>query len=180
MPRQMLAHIRGGKVIGTYHDGKGRVMFGNGQTVSPPTAGVYGDEQLVPIVEVTVDNSTTEWTTSASVDTVEADRVLRTVTISDMTIADIRAGASLTRRAFCLALSVADILPPAQAIEAAKGSWPATFAAALAGLSDAEKFAAQIEWATAQNVQRTHPLIAMLADAANLSAAQVDMLFGIG
>jgi hypothetical protein len=92
MPRQMLAHIRGGKVIGTYHDGKGRVTFGNGQTVSPPTAGVYGDEQLVPIVEVTVDNSTTEWTTSTSVDTVEADRVLRTVTISDVGIEERRAG----------------------------------------------------------------------------------------
>jgi hypothetical protein len=91
MPRQMLAHIRGGQVIGTYHDGKGRVTFGNGQTVSPPAAGVYGDEQLVPIVVVTVDKSTTTRTTSASVDTVEADRVLRTVTISDMTIEDIRA-----------------------------------------------------------------------------------------
>jgi hypothetical protein len=93
----MLAHIEGGKVIGEYNEGKGRVTFKSGITVSPPTAGVYGDEQygfeqLVPIVVVTVDNSTTTRTTSASVDTVEADRVLRTVTISDVGIEERRAG----------------------------------------------------------------------------------------
>jgi hypothetical protein len=177
----MIAHIKDGKVIRTYHDWKGRVTFGDGHTVSPPAAGVYGNEQLSPVVEVTVDNSTTTRTNRAVVETIEADRVLRTVTISDVPIEDIRAGASLTRRAFCLALASADILPPAEAIDAAKGNWPATFDAALAGLSDTEKFAAQIEWATAQNVQRAHPLIAMLAgpDAANLSDAQVDTLFGI-
>tara|TARA_R110000782_G_scaffold46089_1_gene101971 strand:- start:612 stop:980 length:369 start_codon:yes stop_codon:yes gene_type:complete len=94
-------------------------------------------------------------------------------------IENIRKGTFLTRRAFCLALAVANILPPDQAIEAAKGNWPTTFVNALAGLSDAEKIAAQIEWATAQNVQRTHPLLAMLAVEANLSDAQVDTLFGI-
>jgi hypothetical protein len=94
-------------------------------------------------------------------------------------IEDIRAITFLTRRAFCLALAIANILPPAEAIDAAKGNWPATFDAALAGLPDAEKIAAQIEWATAQNVQRTHPLLAMLALEANISAAQVDTLFGI-
>jgi hypothetical protein len=100
--------------------------------------------------------------------------------VSDLPIEDIRAGMTLDRGQFCLALAGADILPPAEAIDAAKGNWPATFDAALASLSDAEKFAAQIEWATAQNVQRTHPLIAMLAAAANLSDAQVDTMFGIG
>ena len=88
----MLAHIKDGQVIRTYHENKGRVTFENGSTVSPPAAGVYGDEQLVPIVEVTVDNSTNERTTSATVETVEADRVLRTVTISDVSIEDIREG----------------------------------------------------------------------------------------
>jgi hypothetical protein len=175
----MIAHIKDGKVIRTYHDGKGRVTFGDGNTVSPPAAGVYGDEQLSPVVEVTVDNSTNTRTNRVTVDTVEADRVLRTVTISNMAIEDIRLGTFITRRAFCLELAVAGILPAAEAIDAAKGNWPATFASSLAGLPDAEKVAAQIEWATAQNVQRTHPLLSMLAAAVNLSAAQVDTLFGI-
>jgi hypothetical protein len=104
----MLAHIKAGQVIRTYHDGNGRVTFGSGQTVSPPTAGVYGDEQLVPIVVVTVDNSTTERTTSATVDTVETDRVLRTVTISDMAIEDIRARMSCTKMQGVLTLGEAN------------------------------------------------------------------------
>ena len=62
----MLAHIKEGKVIRTYHDGKGRVTFANGDTVSPPTAGTYGNEQLVTIVVVTVDNSTTTRTKRAT------------------------------------------------------------------------------------------------------------------
>ena len=86
-----LAHIKDGKVIRTYH-GTGRVTFENGDTVSPPTAGVHGIERLVPVVDVTVDNSKTTRTKSSMVETVEADRVLRTVTITDVPIADIRDG----------------------------------------------------------------------------------------
>ena len=173
-----LAHIKGGKVIRTYH-GTGRVTFENGDTVSPPTAGVHGIERLVPVVDVTVDNSKTTRTKSSTVETVEPDRLLRTTTISDIPIEDIRAGASLDLIDFITALVGAGILPPADGIDAAKGNWPATFAAALAGMPDAQKVAAQIEWAAVQRIRRNHPLIAMLASAARLSDAQVDALFGI-
>ena len=89
----MLSHIRGGKVIRKYDNGQGRVTLENGDTVSPPVAGyINGNDQIVPVVEVTVDNSTTTSTKRATVETVEADRVLRTVTISDMAIEDTRAG----------------------------------------------------------------------------------------
>jgi hypothetical protein len=109
----MLAHIKAGQVISEYNEGKGRVTFENGSTVSPPAAGVYGDEQygfeqLVPIVVVTVDNSTTTHTTSARVDTVETDRVLRTVTISDVPIEDIRAGKSCSKMQGVLTLGEAN------------------------------------------------------------------------
>ena len=104
----MLAHIKDGQIIRRYHDGKGRATFENGKTVSPPVAGVYGDEQLVPIVEVTVDNSTTTRTNQATVETVEADRVLRTVTISDMAIEDIRKGMSCTKMQGVLTLGEAN------------------------------------------------------------------------
>jgi hypothetical protein len=175
----MLAHIRSGEITGKYSDGKGRVTLENGDTVSPPVAGyINGNDRVVPVVEVTVDNSTTTRTTRATVETVEAERVLRTVTISDIPIEVIRAEMVISRGAFCLALAGAGVLPPVEAIDAAKGNWPATFAAALTGLSDAEGFGAQIEWATAQNIRRTHPLLAVLAAAAGLSDAQVDALFG--
>ena len=104
----MLAHIKDNQVIRTYHDGKGRVTFENGKTVSPPTAGVYGDERLVPIVEVTIDSSTTARTTSATVETVETNRVLRTVTISDMPIEVIREGMSCTKMQGVLTLGEAN------------------------------------------------------------------------
>tara|TARA_R110000782_G_scaffold21707_1_gene58147 strand:+ start:70 stop:600 length:531 start_codon:yes stop_codon:yes gene_type:complete len=175
----MIAHIKDGKVVNTYHEPKGRVTFENGLTVSPPTVGTYGVEQIVPVVEVTIDNSTGTSKRRATVVTVEADRVLRTVTISDVPIEDIRAGASLDLIDFINALVGAGILPPAEAIDAAKGNWPATFSAALAGMPDAQKVAAQIEWAAVQRIRRNHPLIAMLAAAANLTEAQVDALFGI-
>jgi hypothetical protein len=104
----MIAHIKDGKVIRTYHDGKGRVTFGDGNTVSPPASGVYGDEQLSPVVEVTVDNSTTTRTNRATVETVEAGRVLRTVTITDMSIEDVRAEMSCTKMQGVLTLGEAN------------------------------------------------------------------------
>jgi hypothetical protein len=104
----MLAHIKEGKVISTYHSGKGRVAFANGDTVSPPTAGTYGNEQLVPVVVVTVENSTTTRTKQATVETVEADRVLRTVTITDIPIEDVRAKMSCTKMQGVLTLGEAN------------------------------------------------------------------------
>jgi hypothetical protein len=103
-----IAHIKERKVIRTYHSGKGRVAFANGDTVSPPTAGTYGNEQLVPVVVVTVDNSTTTRTKQATVETVEADRVLRTVTISDVSIEDVRAKMSCTKMQGVLTLGEAN------------------------------------------------------------------------
>ena len=103
-----IAHIKEGKVVRTYHSGKGRVAFANGDTVSPPTAGTYGNEQLVPVVVVTVDNSTTTRTNQATVETVDADRVLRTVTITDMPIEDVRAEMSCTKMQGVLTLGEAN------------------------------------------------------------------------
>jgi hypothetical protein len=98
--------------------------------------------------------------------------------VTPVTIEDRRKNLSLVRGAFCLALVGAGILPQAEAIDAAKGNWPATFGDALAGLTDVEKVGAQIEWATAQSIRRNHPLISMLAAAAGLSDGEVDVLFG--
>jgi hypothetical protein len=82
----MLAHTRGGAIIRKYTEAKGRAILENGNTVSPPEAGyVNGNDRIVPVVEVTVDNSTGADTTRTAVETVEADRVLRTVTIADTT-----------------------------------------------------------------------------------------------
>jgi hypothetical protein len=105
----MLTHIRNGRVICQYNNGKGRVTLEDGGTVSPPVAGyINGNDLIVPVVEVTTDNSTTQRTTRETVETVEVDRVLRTVTISDMSIEDIRAGMSCTKMQGVLTLGEAN------------------------------------------------------------------------
>lgn len=92
-----------------------------------------------------------------------------------------RIRANLSRQDFCLALKRAGILPPAEAIAAAKGDWPATFNAALPGLAlrDVDADEAQIIWASATRIMRNHPLIGALSAAAGLTDIQVDALFGI-
>jgi hypothetical protein len=181
----MLAHIKAGQVISEYNEGKGRVTFGNGSTVSPPTAGVYGDEQygfeqLVPIVVVTVDNSTTARTTSTSVDTVEADRVLRTVTISDMPIEAIRAGTSIGKGEFCKGLIGLDIIAADEAVLASRGNWPASMDAFLSYLPADQAISVQIDWATEATINRNNVFVLTLGSwLDDVTPEILDTLFGI-
>lgn len=83
----MLAHIRNGQIIQNYQSGKGWVTLEDGRKVSPPVAGFAdGNDKIVPVVEETNDTSTgAAPTVSATGDwVVEADRVVRVTTISDM------------------------------------------------------------------------------------------------
>ena len=176
----MLAHIKDGQVIRTYHESKGRVTFENGSTVSPPAVGVYGDEQLVPIVDVVVDNSTTARTTSASVDTVEADRVLRTLTISDIPIEDIRAGADIDKGAFCKGLIGLGIIAADEAVSAAKGNWPTSMDAFLSYLPADLAVDVQIEWATEPRISRNNVFVLTLGSWLDgITPEILDTLFGI-
>ena len=87
-----------------------------------------------------------------------------------------RLGASLSRAEFCIALKRAGVLSAQEAKAAAKGDWPASFAAALAGVADADE--AEILWAGVSTVERMHPLLAVLQAAAGLTDEQIDALFG--
>ena len=89
-----------------------------------------------------------------------------------------RTTAKLYRRDFCIALKRAGILSASEAIAAAKGDWPATFASALSGLPQDDQDEAQIEWAAVQEIRRNHPMIALLGTAASMTDAQIDALFG--
>lgn len=89
-----------------------------------------------------------------------------------------RETAELSKRDFLLAVSAAKILPPDEAIAAARGDWPDTFQAAISSLPEADQTAAKIEWAATTSVSRNHSIIALLATAADLSDEQVDALFG--
>lgn len=93
------------------------------------------------------------------------------------TLAAWREQANLTRTAFCIACKRMGILPPAEAVAAARGDWPATFADALTGLPvDAEE--AQIVWAAATHIWRTDPVLGVVAQHAGMTPGQVDAMFG--
>lgn len=86
--------------------------------------------------------------------------------------------ATLTRRQFCLACLQAGLLTPDDAVTAASGGWPASFNAALAGMSAMEVAAAKVEWAAVGTIRRNAPLLAVVQATAGVTDAQLDALFG--
>lgn len=97
---------------------------------------------------------------------------------------DPRDTAELPRAEFCKALRRAGILPASEAVIAAQGGWPDTFAAFVTGLTPDEAADAQIDWAAAVTIRYTAPLLQHLAlghsggDQA-AATALLDGLFGI-
>ncbi len=95
---------------------------------------------------------------------------------------------TLSKIDFCRALYAAQILPADLVVDAARGKWPSTFEAAIAGLPEAEQVDAKLAWAGAESVRRNAPLFLSLlghyAKAMKLSDAKAvalgDKIFGIG
>ena len=94
-------------------------------------------------------------------------------------IATIRANTAMSRSEFCNAMHAAGLISFADALSAAKGEWPAPFAAALAALPTEMQERAQITWAAVQTIERTNPMILAVQAALGWSDAQADVLFGI-
>ena len=90
-----------------------------------------------------------------------------------------RVRAEVSRTQFCRALKDAGILMPDEAILAAKGEWPDSFADALDALpASVDPIDARITWAGLSVVLRGDPLLAALQAHAGLSDEQVDDLVG--
>lgn len=92
---------------------------------------------------------------------------------------EIRARTSVSVKTFCRNLVTYQILPASEAAAAARGEWPATFASALTGMTEAEQAMAEIDWAGTTVVDRMHPMIVTLQQQANIPMAVVDALFGL-
>ena len=90
---------------------------------------------------------------------------------------DRRLSSYLSRRDFCLAAMSAGILSEADAIEAARGGWPASFASAVPA---GQETAAQIIWASVSRIDRMDPLLLQVALAQNITVEALDTMFGIG
>lgn len=96
----MIAHVRNGELIRTFQGNVGRVECENGDVVSPPVAGyVNGNDSVVPYVVVTVDNSTANDPDPKQTHTVlfDGERVVKTITISDHSSAEIAANMRVIR-----------------------------------------------------------------------------------
>jgi hypothetical protein len=97
-----------------------------------------------------------------------------------------RAAAILEKGAFCSMLKPtrANILSVSEAVQAARGDWPATFAAFTASLPEDVAADAQIKWAAATEIHYADPLLQALAlhwangDQAAATAV-LDQIFGI-
>jgi len=85
---------------------------------------------------------------------------------------------SLSRAEFCTAAFKAGKMTAAEAIAAAKGETPALFEDAITMLPPAEQDEARILWAGLGVVERNHPLVALVARAADMTDDEVDAVFG--
>ena len=95
------------------------------------------------------------------------------------TIDQIRASTSIDRAAFCNGLADAGVIKDDEAIAAARGDWPASFAGFLDYLTDKQRRDAQITWASCVTVERMHEFVLLLAWWKDMTDEQVDALFGI-
>lgn len=89
-----------------------------------------------------------------------------------------RETASLDRRGFCIWLLRTGVLSSDESVAAARGDWPQAFSDALAGLPDNVQAEAKIEWATAINIRRDHPLLEILRQKAGIPHEVLDEAFG--
>lgn len=90
-----------------------------------------------------------------------------------------REAAVLTVREFILALVRDEVLTPDEAVGASKGNWPTPMAGFLEQLTPEQSADAQIEWAAAGTIERTHVFVLTLASWMNMKDSEVDQLFGI-
>jgi hypothetical protein len=95
------------------------------------------------------------------------------------TIDDTRAGTSIDRAAFCNGLADLSIITDAEAIDAARGIWPASMAGFLTLLDKRQQRDAQIEWASCATVQRMHWVVLSMISVGIVTEAQADALCGI-
>jgi hypothetical protein len=89
-----------------------------------------------------------------------------------------RAAMQMTPRQLFIGLATAGFITQAEAIAAAAGgSMPAAVEAAIAPMPPEAQFAARITWARMTLVNRTDPLVALLAAHQGLGVAELDAFF---
>lgn len=95
-------------------------------------------------------------------------------------LAERRAAASMSRSDFLLASIGAGIIQPSDAGPAARGEIPPSLMPVFEDLPPAVQIEAIVRWGAATMIERTNPILAALAEAMQITEAQLDALFGIG
>lgn len=177
----MLAHIRDGQIIQTYTSEKGWMTLANGDRVSPVIEGyANGADKVVPVVEETVDNSTTAHTTRAVETIVEANRVIRRTTISDTPIETLRERAEMDRFDFAGAAAAAGFITYAEAADWAAGnSVPAAVQTIIGGLPAEQQGPTTLDVLARPTIRRNAALMPALMVAFQTDDAGVDALYGL-
>lgn len=89
-----------------------------------------------------------------------------------------RSAASAERADFCNRLADIDMLTNEEAIDAAKGAWPAPMQDFLAVLDDRQRRDVLIEWATRLTVERMHWAVLLMVSLGFATEEQADYLCG--
>ena len=94
-------------------------------------------------------------------------------------LAQARAGASLSKIDFIMGCMAFGLLTPPEAIAAARGEIPQSFAPVVESLSPMQRDYACVHWGAARLIERMDPFIAAFAQAASVSDETLDLLFGV-
>ena len=96
-------------------------------------------------------------------------------------LAAARAAANMSRSDFVLAIKNSGLVDMsiAEAGQAARGEIPAPFEAIIATLPAGMQLEAVVRWSGATMIERSNPILAVLAEALSITDAQLDALFGI-
>jgi hypothetical protein len=111
--------------------------------------------------------------------TQNADGAFSPPAVAPPSIEDIRADASIDKGDFCKQLIKLEVLSRYDGIEASKGNWPNAMDEFLEYMNSDQKVDAQIDWSTAQSVERMHWLVLFMISMEVMAAADVDVMFGL-
>jgi hypothetical protein len=91
---------------------------------------------------------------------------------------DFRATASMVKLTFIMASVELGFLAVEDAVDAAKGNWPASFDDVLAATPAEDRLGAQVTWASLAEVRRNAPILALIGAVKGISAEEFDTMFG--
>lgn len=95
------------------------------------------------------------------------------------TIENLREQAKLSRAEFLLRCVAKGILTEDEALSAASGEIPASFAPLIDDWEPAERFEAKLRWKALNEVDRNYPLIVSLAQEKGIPEVILDEMFGL-